>query len=141
VLALIVDALILTIPLIIMLVILGTLFASDDDGSSSGVFGGGLVLTILAAFLVQLAYYPLMMKRQGERNGQTIGKQVMNIRAVRTDSRQIDLSTAMMREIVGKVLPGAVCGLYTLADYLWPLWDSNNQALHDKIGSTVVVKT
>ena len=140
-LAVIIDGLILAIPVIIAIAILSALFASDDDGSSGGLFGGGIVLTILASFLIQLAYYPLMMARQGDKNGQTIGKQVMNVRAVRTDGQPLQLSHAMVREIVGKVIPGSVCGLYTLVDYLWPLNDKQKQALHDKIGNTVVVST
>ena len=27
-----------------------------------------------------------------------------------------------------------------LLDYLWPLWDQKNQALHDKVVSSVVVR-
>ena len=30
--------------------------------------------------------------------------------------------------------------LYALLDYLWPLWDPNRQALHDKLGGTIVVR-
>jgi uncharacterized RDD family membrane protein YckC len=30
-------------------------------------------------------------------------------------------------------------GLLSLLDYLWPLWDSKRQALHDKIADTQVV--
>lgn len=37
-------------------------------------------------------------------------------------------------------LVGAVSGLYTLLDYLWPLWDDKNQAIHDKIARTNVVR-
>ena len=139
-LAVIIDGLILAIPVIIAIAILSALFASDDDGSSSGLFGGGIVLTIFASFLIQLAYYPFMLARQGDKNGQTIGKQVMNIRAVRLDGQQWQLGTAAIREIVGKVLPGSLCGLYTLVDYLWPLGDARNQAIHDKIGNSIVVR-
>ena len=31
--------------------------------------------------------------------------------------------------------------LLTLINYLWPLWDPRNQALHDKMCDTVVLKT
>jgi uncharacterized RDD family membrane protein YckC len=31
-------------------------------------------------------------------------------------------------------------GFYSLADYLWPLWDSKRQALHDKLAGTNVVR-
>ena len=30
--------------------------------------------------------------------------------------------------------------IYTLLDDLWPLWDDKNQALHDKIAKTNVVR-
>lgn len=35
---------------------------------------------------------------------------------------------------------GGIFSLVILVDYLWPLWDKNNQALHDKIAGTNVVK-
>jgi uncharacterized RDD family membrane protein YckC len=35
---------------------------------------------------------------------------------------------------------GAASGLYTLVDYLWPLWDGKKQAVHDKIARTNVVR-
>jgi uncharacterized RDD family membrane protein YckC len=28
-----------------------------------------------------------------------------------------------------------------LLSYLWPLWDSRNQTLHDKMANTIVVKS
>lgn len=34
---------------------------------------------------------------------------------------------------------GALFALALLLDYLWPLWDRNNQALHDKVAGTNVV--
>jgi uncharacterized RDD family membrane protein YckC len=34
-----------------------------------------------------------------------------------------------------------VTGLYLLLDYLWPLWDRENRALHDMIARTHVVRT
>jgi uncharacterized RDD family membrane protein YckC len=36
-------------------------------------------------------------------------------------------------------LIGVLFGLVALLDYLWPLWDGNNQALHDKVARTNVV--
>jgi uncharacterized RDD family membrane protein YckC len=33
----------------------------------------------------------------------------------------------------------AVVSMLSLLDYLWPLWDSKRQALHDKIADTQVV--
>ena len=43
--------------------------------------------------------------------------------------------------IVGLVpLVGALSGLYTLLNYLWPLWDDKKQAIHDKIARTNVIR-
>jgi uncharacterized RDD family membrane protein YckC len=40
------------------------------------------------------------------------------------------------------LLPVAGCltFVYTVLDYLWPLWDDHNQAIHDKIAKTNVVR-
>ena len=35
---------------------------------------------------------------------------------------------------------GCLSFVYTLLDYLWPLWDDKNQAIHDKIAKTNVVR-
>jgi uncharacterized RDD family membrane protein YckC len=35
---------------------------------------------------------------------------------------------------------GGITGVYSILDYLWPLWDSKNQAVHDKIARTNVVR-
>ena len=34
---------------------------------------------------------------------------------------------------------GSLFGFLSLLDYLWPLWDSKRQALHDKLADTQVV--
>jgi uncharacterized RDD family membrane protein YckC len=41
-----------------------------------------------------------------------------------------------------QIIPfGAILtGFYSLVDYLWPLWDSKRQALHDKLAGTNVVR-
>ena len=44
--------------------------------------------------------------------------------------------------LVGLVpLVGYVTGLYSLLDDLWPLWDDQRQAIHDKFAGTNVVRT
>ncbi len=32
-------------------------------------------------------------------------------------------------------------GILTLVDYLWPLWDDQNRAIHDMIAETRVVRS
>jgi uncharacterized RDD family membrane protein YckC len=41
---------------------------------------------------------------------------------------------------LGSDLLGQLLVLWYLLDFLWPCWDQRRQALHDKMGRTVVVK-
>jgi uncharacterized RDD family membrane protein YckC len=106
----------------------------------------GLISLVLIITIIGPWLYPVFtMMREGENNGQTFGKQALGIRVVREDGRAFDAGTAAIREIVIKQLLFGTAGAFllfvpTLVDYLWPLWDERNQALHDKIASTYVVK-
>jgi uncharacterized RDD family membrane protein YckC len=43
----------------------------------------------------------------------------------------------------GRYLITVVFGIFyipALLDYLWPLWDKRNQALHDKVVNSIVVR-
>jgi uncharacterized RDD family membrane protein YckC len=85
------------------------------------------------------------MKREGPNNGPTLGTQALGIRVVRDDGQPFTFGSAMMREIVIKGLLFSVAGNLTfglapLLNLLWPLWDETNQALHDKVATTHVVR-
>lgn len=70
--------------------------------------------------------------------------------AVRLEERPgpLPLAAAVARTLVKLISQiftrfGTLAGLaqfFMIADYLWPLWDKKNQALHDKVGKTVVVR-
>ena len=70
-------------------------------------------------------------------NGKTLGRMACGIRVVRANGKPIDFGYAMLREVVVKwllfnVIAGSFTfGLAALIDYLWPLWDEENRALHD----------
>lgn len=32
------------------------------------------------------------------------------------------------------------CGVFSIIDGLWPLWDDRNQALHDKVAKSVGIR-
>ena len=97
-------------------------------------------LSIVLGLLVTLCYLTILEARKGAHNGQTLGKQATGIRIVRDDGQPMTYGRALLREGVGKYLLALVTlYIYLVVDYLWPLWDGENQALHDKIASTHVV--
>ena len=100
-----------------------------------------LLLLAVAAIL----YAPLLMRRPGERNGQTWGKQAFGIRVVRTNGVPMDFTWSALREALVKGLGlGFLSTIIPLVPYvldaLWPLWDERNRALHDMVVGTLVVE-
>jgi uncharacterized RDD family membrane protein YckC len=113
-----------------------------NDSTTVGEYVLSSLAWISVVAIVGLLYAPWLMART---NGQTLGKMVARIRVVRVDGQPIDRSFAAYREIgvktVGLGLAGsATLGLGYLADYLWPLWDPENRALHDMVADTRVVR-
>jgi uncharacterized RDD family membrane protein YckC len=100
------------------------------------------LLGLAAAALSSLLYYPLIMRAT---DGATIGKRLARIRVVRTDGKPMTLTRAAWREAgVKTVALGAIPLPLTipacLLNYLWPLWDPENRAVHDMIAGTRVVR-
>jgi uncharacterized RDD family membrane protein YckC len=88
-----------------------------------------------------LLYAPLLLARPGRANGQTFGKQMMDIRVVRVDGAPVGVWNGVLRQVIAQQLLTTLVLFYALADYLWPLRDARNQALHDKIARTLVMRT
>jgi uncharacterized RDD family membrane protein YckC len=104
----------------------------DTTGYIAAVLGIiGFGLCVVAAALI---YAPLMMART---NGKTLGRMACGIRLVRANGEPITFGYAAVREVLTKwLLIGVLAnsftfGLAALVDYLWPLWDEENRALHD----------
>jgi uncharacterized RDD family membrane protein YckC len=136
----VIDWLIVTVP-VIVLVILVVMVAAASEAAAVvvGIIAG------LAYFVAALFYAPMLMKRPGARNGQTWGKQALSITVVRDTGEQIGLGYGFLREVVIKqLLFGFVGGFFlsipTLINYLWPLWDDQNRALHDMLAKSHVVQ-
>ena len=78
-------------------------------------------------------------------NGQTPGKQLLEIRVMRVDGTASDWSWTFVREFVVKFCVFEVAansvtfGVASIVDLLWAFWDKDRQTLHDKIVKTVVV--
>lgn len=112
---------------------------------------GGLVATIIA-----LLYASYFMQRDGPHNGQTPGKQALGIRVAFPDGKPVDWGEALLREVVIKGLllgvAGAIASFVTfflfgagfaipyILDFLWPLWDDENRAVHDMVINSRVVR-
>lgn len=139
--AILIDGLIAAIPGIILIVIgvvIGTSGAETDP--VTGDISGGNPAGILVGLLGYAVIFAIAIWNQGIRQGKTgqsIGKGVLNIAVVRADNGQyLGAGQGFLRWLVYQILGGA-CFL----DYLWPLWDDKNQSWHDKIVSSVVVRT
>jgi uncharacterized RDD family membrane protein YckC len=103
------------------------------------------VILVLAGIVVAFFYYPVTMMREGEHNGKSLGKQVFAIRVVKDDGQPVTFGFALLREFVVKyllfqVVGGFLFGIPWLIDVLWPLWDSENRALHDMVVKSHVVE-
>ena len=140
------DGLIVFVPAMIVLIILGAgVAAGGDDDGGFAAFVGGLILTVLVFTVIALLYAPLLMMRQGPRNGQTIGKQLLDIRAIRDNGQPWTFGSAALREVVMKQLAVGIASSIIpfvpwFLNFFWPLWDDQNRALHDMAVSSHVVK-
>jgi uncharacterized RDD family membrane protein YckC len=90
---------------------------------------------ILLSIILDAVYITMMLAR----DGQTLGNKAVRTRVV--DSRTGGPLTT--GKALGRWASQAVLGfisLIGLLDVLWPLWDRQNQTLHDKMASTVVLR-
>jgi uncharacterized RDD family membrane protein YckC len=124
----------------------GTYFALEGE-SYFGAHQSGRARLLWFAMIVALAtlYYALVMRAS---DGQTLGKWLLHIRVVRTDGRAMSAPRAIWRQVVLLVLPsfptaglptaGRIVSALFVIDYLWPLWDRENRAIHDMLAGTRV---
>jgi uncharacterized RDD family membrane protein YckC len=149
----VVDSLVLVIPAIVLAVVLHQ-WTRTEYLSSAGITTTTYTThyTWIDA-LMWLVYAGALATRSGVRNGQTIGMQALRIRMLRDDGEPVSLWTVVIREGIGKAsIPwafivassslravGVIVGLYLCVDYLWPLWERQNRALHDLLAGTHVV--
>lgn len=81
------------------------------------------------------------------RSGQTIGDRAINVRKVMAGRTVPTFGTALARWLVPNVLFSIVANVVPLGfliawlDYLWPLWDSKSQTVHDKMVRTYVERS
>ncbi|MGI9601865.1 MAG: RDD family protein [Acidimicrobiales bacterium] len=138
------DGLIVGVPFWILGLIVGAMVpteittCSDFSGEvylcEQPTTAGFLMLGLLwlVNMAVSVAYFGWW---QGQ-TGQTLGKKALNIRVVHEHSLMPLGGGRGIGRMFATFLSAIPCGL----GYLWPLWDDKNQAFHDKIVSSVVLK-
>jgi uncharacterized RDD family membrane protein YckC len=79
----------------------------------------------------------------------TPGKMALGLRVRLRERPELPVGTVLIRWATQSGAPGllglipfvgALSGLFTLLDSLWPLWDDKKQAIHDKVARTNVVR-
>jgi uncharacterized RDD family membrane protein YckC len=96
-----------------------------------------LMVSSIIGVVVTGLYAGVLMARRGDRNGQTLGKQLVGLRVV-ADDGPVSFARAFVRDGLFK---GLLSIFTLLLDYLWALWDAERQTLHDKAVATYVVRT
>ena len=105
---------------------------SDPSGWSVALIVVGYILLFVGPFV----YHAIL---NGNERGQTIGKRVMKIQVRHAETGgPLGVGRGFLRQLVTLLL-GFGCGIGTLLDGLWPLWDERRQAIHDKAASSVVI--
>ena len=111
------------------------LFATNDKDESAA--NGTLMLLGGLGWLVLMVW--LFGYRQGV-SGTTPGKRVAGTRLTRIGTGEAPGGgTGVARFLVPTLINSATGGVYLIIDYLWPLWDDDNQRVSDKMFSTQVV--
>lgn len=123
-----------------------TMDQAASGGSATIADPPGIPWQTFAAVLLVGAIYEIAMVAW---RGQTLGHMAAGIRVRRLDSdRPPDLASSAVRWVVKQagslvgVLPVVALfgSLFTLVNYLFPLWDKLSQALHDKAAKTYIVR-
>ncbi len=131
---------VLAIAVVLFVPLAATGVTVDTDAGAFALIAGFLVAAMVFA-AAALVYQPLMLWRT---DGRTVGKFATGIRVVKTDRTPMDITTAILREVVLKsvalaFLASFTAGIAYLVDWLWPLFDDERRALHDFPVNTRVV--
>lgn len=124
-----VDWIVLIVPLS---VVGGLLSGPLGDSSGDGI---GMLIGIVL-FPVAFAYFSLLNGR-----GKSVGKWLLRISVVDAQTlAPVGAGKGAVRELVRLGLCSVSFGLLFLVDGLWPLWDKQDQSLHDKAAGSIVVR-
>lgn len=98
-----------------------------------------ILLMILSVLWIPAMIIFNAVIRQGK-SGQTIGKSRMRIRLIKEDSgAPLGIGYALLRGLASYVLNSITGGIFWIIDVLFPIFDSKNQRVIDKMLQTVVI--
>ena len=138
----IIDLLIVTaveaVPVIVFFIGFVAAYEASDKGepSTGGIemLLGGFGWLVFMVWAIWLFGY-----RQGV-TGTTPGKRAAGTRLTRIGTGEAPGGgIGVGRIIVPSLIYSSSFGVYVIIDYLWPLWDDDNQRVSDKIFKTQVV--
>ena len=131
--ALLVDIVVLGLEIAIALYAPGM----KADDLRERIENGETLLVIVLFLIPEAIYYTWMV---GSRS-QTLGKMALGIKIVDAESRAPIGYLRAFRRWLSTAALRAFFWIPAIVDHLWPLRDGRNQALHDKVARSVVVRT
>ena len=135
--ALLIDGVIVTIVTLVIFFVVGIVVGL---GGAARAGRPAAVESLSALFFIGYFVIPALYFVAGNGLGATVGKSMLGIRVRRDDD---DEPIGLVRSFLRYVVPVGFAALLLipyLVDYLWPLWDSRNQSLHDKVAGSIVVR-
>ena len=118
--------------------VVGLVMGLEEKGASQG-FGWGLVVIGSLGWLAVPVWSGWFFGYRQGVTGSTPGKRRLHIRLVDAGTDEPPGGARGVGRWLVPILVNLVVGVIFIVDYLWPLWDSKDQRLTDKIFSTRVV--
>lgn len=135
--AYVIDGFIVSIPGYVLwflwwTAMMGASAAGASDDVATVLFGGGILVFYPLSFVITFLYFGYFWSK----NGQTPGKKVMNIRVERPDGSLQTFVRGGLRGTFGYWISAIILFL----GFIWAAFDANQEAWHDKLFETRVVR-
>ena len=114
-----------------------SLMPVNDPGVEPMAFVLFMMLLMLGITLVGFINFFIYAYRPYKHNGQTYGKQLMNIKVVRVDGKELTLGWLTLRYLVSAMINSAISFL----TYITIFFDQDRRAIYDIMIGTKVVTT
>lgn len=145
-LAAILDGLVVSIPVFGIAISVSIYMGITHSGSASADWTNGdtaLLVVVGSALMLYIAGFAAYQIHLLWKNGQTLGKKLMQVKIVRRDGSRADLPRLLVLRYLIPVVLGAVPfvgGLFSLVDSLF-IFSEEKRCLHDLMADTIVIDT